>query len=1200
MVLRNSFLSKHTALQSLLWVCLVGCGLFTDDRPPEDEGPLIEGLLIKDEFDPEKFYQFFERPISKEIDYIENKFYDYAKYVKREESNTISKSDLKFFVNKFFQDQAEALNKGIDALFAVNSIFLGTGQEALSISNIEKLFNIMRHGNLHLSAIKQSSQSYKAGQISLEEYRETFRRNLEALSQNITDNLPKIHPDGQAPIGPLVESLINLRKTDGRQSALNDIFLEMGLLKTLVVGGKQETISLAQIHLFMEKIVDLAPPLFDVYYYEELNRRDSLDSLHFIGDKIRDIFNILGDTPRSLPKKNLQNALDKFSANFSKTFFNTGNLFLDVGLLFSGRKDGILSLQDLEKTFHIFYEGLVFYYETVKKADLAHFDEIKLQQFRSWFASKAEHLTRVILNNISTNGNTSLALEMPLINHFAQIYDNVPLEKIQKRVHLLKQLLAGGERAIITTKEVQKLAQKLPHLSGIVFDFLYFKKYTLEKDFEYPRFVIERIRTFLGNIEEQTGTLLYPDELIDILPRNLGRWKSSEIIHIVKSYKTLLLQEEDYNFTYRNTQQAKNMLMIYLTTLTLYEHTYKTMELILNTKTATLSDIENLKETALVWEKKIKNSLNFSLYPERFMMAEFIRETWTELKFTEIGTQKFLRILSSKKMLESTPKDIVYKNELLSVIEKVPVVLSSTIEIIFNLAQENDPNKSFLGILKALREMKKTFRQGNDLEVFFAMNDLDAFRPFFLKFDDRLIDLVKTLLPIIKRKVLLKFNYLPSSGYTEFTFSDFNKLFNILDDILVHVSLVGPTFDLYQDKLDKKTPIKNINGFLNKDPWCPSCRPPRPHRSRKEFSFFTEKEIDTFLEEFLSITLDYKYFRNPKGIHIYDRFYHRQKKGFMEIMFLKKICHILMQGYRRNGQPQDSITESQLNTFLWDFKPLFDYFHAWSENPETFARNVILLADLFQHSSNGNNRMDINETVEFVGLTVSAMNIRKQAVEKLLSVCENLGTATNILIDPSCYKEHFFSIFFEELPFLQYHVPKLYSYISNASREEQYYFLESIEGFSRGPRTDPMTISHFNNLVGAMFNIESTFIRYDINDDNILDEDELEASFPTYKNAIRLISCIPASLEQMAKSAFLYIIKYTQLPQQGWRGKANFFSFHFDGRPRKDEGLLGKVFSFAKIDRKAVVAERINIGYILYYIAISSVDLNNTDSTCNN
>lgn len=98
-------------------------------------------------------------------------------------------------------------------------------------------------------------------------------------------------------------------------------------------------------------------------------------------------------------------------------------------------------------------------------------------------------------------------------------------------------------------------------------------------------------------------------------------------------------------------------------------------------------------------------------------------------------------------------------------------------------------------------------------------------------------------------------------------------------------------------------------------------------------------------------------------------------------------------------------------------------------------------------------------------------------------------------------------------------------------------------------------------LTGSLMNIESTFMRFDVNNDGIIDNKELEEAFKVYRKAIIMVAQMTPKQEKYVHSVFLYMIKYMKIPKP-------MELAHFHYMVRKDD----------------IVAKRLNIGAILYYL----------------
>ena len=121
-----------------------------------------------------------------------------------------------------------------------------------------------------------------------------------------------------------------------------------------------------------------------------------------------------------------------------------------------------------------------------------------------------------------------------------------------------------------------------------------------------------------------------------------------------------------------------------------------------------------------------------------------------------------------------------------------------------------------------------------------------------------------------------------------------------------------------------------------------------------------------------------------------------------------------------------------------------------------------------------------------------------------------------------------------------------------------------IEGFSREYEDPDMPITQrdYGMIIGALLNIESTFIRFDKDEDNVLNREELDQAFLLYRSAIISLAELSGSREKYAKSIFLYLVKNKKVPN-----KVQLLNFHYNPFINKD-----------------IVAKRLNLGAVLYFL----------------
>jgi len=166
------------------------------------------------------------------------------------------------------------------------------------------------------------------------------------------------------------------------------------------------------------------------------------------------------------------------------------------------------------------------------------------------------------------------------------------------------------------------------------------------------------------------------------------------------------------------------------------------------------------------------------------------------------------------------------------------------------------------------------------------------------------------------------------------------------------------------------------------------------------------------------------------------------------------------------------------------------------------------------------------------------MNTASMGQKFYSKTCENVEPNPNnpARFMPKCFRENF-SQFLEESNNdvkLADHLPGLATYLNNDNVDADKY-LQISEGFTRScthfddGRPVPYTEGEMLLLFTGMFAVEQTFARFDVNNNNILDEEEVRASFVVYEEAIK--GLIPVDfLKGRAKDFYLYLMKYKELP----------------------------------------------------------------------
>ena len=303
----------------------------------------------------------------------------------------------------------------------------------------------------------------------------------------------------------------------------------------------------------------------------------------------------------------------------------------------------------------------------------------------------------------------------------------------------------------------------------------------------------------------------------------------------------------------------------------------------------------------------------------------------------------------------------------------------------------------------------------------------------------------------------------------------------------------------------------------------------------------------------------------------------RNQNGFVEASMLKWVCKKLISGWgHKNTAGIGQINIDEFQTFLFDMKPVLEEFKLWSPTPDTFARNVVLLADLFQNKSNGDVEVNYIELTEFAQMLLSATEIKTRMNKSLATVCDPGPVKDDPAFDTECYNKYFFDTILNTLNYKK-NLPYLATYIQNSTPEEINAFLVGVEGFARDLPDPSIPVRNRDNIliIGALLNIESTFIRFDVNRDNVIDYKELQVAFKVYRSAIISLAKLRPDQENYAPSIFYYMASKMLIPPTATIiDNLKFLSFHTCVRI----GVCrNKIIG-------GIEAKRLNIGKLLYYM----------------
>lgn len=543
---------------------------------------------------------------------------------------------------------------------------------------------------------------------------------------------------------------------------------------------------------------------------------------------------------------------------------------------------------------------------------------------------------------------------------------------------------------------------------------------------------------------------------------------------------------------------------------------------------------------------------------QKLNIRNFILDLNTKLGSGKIDEKLIDSLMFLKKILVGGDTQIISSEELKVAITKLPQILGLVFDAYYsageNFKSESEEMRFYLTTVRSLYRLVE-FKQTNFELV--NSDQLVLIAEKVIKNYD--VESFKPSIEALKSKFI-------GGKKDSVTLQDLDVVLNIVHDFFEKIYFNNVTYDdavnnyiLSQKRtvLASEIPFKVLPGYD---------------------MFNNKKRLDQLSASFIDSAANFRYFREKAtGSAVYDGQILRSKSGLIEVNIAKWLSWKLLKAYGHlDAKGEMQLKAEEFAKFLLDAKPILVELKLWSPNFKTFSRNAMLLADLFQQQSNGDQRINLNEATEYIGMLLTAVEISGKFSQELSRLCDTGINVEDPLFDKNCFNENFYETILNKLNFKK-SLPRLARYYNNSSKKETMDYILGVEGFARDNNSLGVPVNRRDNtlILGAMINIESTFIRFDMNQDNIIDYNELSSAFLTYKASIIELAGLKGDQEKYAKGIFLYMVSKMAIPKTGtWITDAEFGIF--DSCVQNDwcrDNFMDKI-----------EAKRLNIGKLLYYM----------------
>lgn len=300
------------------------------------------------------------------------------------------------------------------------------------------------------------------------------------------------------------------------------------------------------------------------------------------------------------------------------------------------------------------------------------------------------------------------------------------------------------------------------------------------------------------------------------------------------------------------------------------------------------------------------------------------------------------------------------------------------------------------------------------------------------------------------------------------------------------------------------------------------------------------------LADFCRIVNTYRYIKGNTDFSNYGREYKRNANGVAEIASFEYLIKTAF-GYYGSSL---SMGDEQLREIMKKFEnELIDMDIILPRRARNTAETIALLGSLFQYQSDDNKVLDVDEATEFAVSLTAAMKAKTELYkfyEAKKCTMDEFGR-----IEPDCFRDNFYEGICTK--YRQY-FPLLFQYLSadgakgcdqNFNSEHNItYFNTSAKAartchFYEDDKAEIFySESDIMSILLEMMHVETTIARWDLNNNNLMDPDEVMNAYSIYKPAIQgMLPKLPSVLdtpkirETLAKQVFLYLVKFEEVPQ---------------------------------------------------------------------
>ncbi len=1094
------------ALTFILFLLLLqSCGYVNDSKNQEDSLYNPDSFKASCSYDASALSDIFVRNIESDIVCLKSAIYQFVNYVELDDSKKLTRDSLARFADKFYNISQQDSKEALSLVLTIGNFFWDDSKDSISITNIDRLANFL---------------------ISLNRFGTHLTTTLPLLENNYLQKKESITKEAYLFIKSIDDSIsLSTSKNQGIDLVL--LFSELETImtitpqtqrmlftfKNLLVGGKKTFLTIKEVENTLPRLslmISLAFDLFEIK--KDLLPREiksnKIALLNFHHKKIDELVSIL-HRPHS-PNQKLLEKLTILETLESFNYFSTQNKekwfyhLWEIKKILTNSSEDFISLADLD--IIVYYAHLAL---ELKSIDIASLPLSDVKNKNITIDRLNEFVARVlaIRHPKTPIPRTNL---LPLIQHIKDLFN---LTSNLETLVPLKKILVGGDNNYITNQEMLNIVKKSP----AIFSFYIKVMDAINNDFYIHEQSSSSTHQFLDII-----LLFIKNHLHN--PQNISI-NRSELLEIEKAFESFNAGKQS-NFAdtlWQLNELLSNGKSSEITTNsieTLIEHAHFSLDVkelssafIDITKTSSnelfkaRGEFQNLIKN---FNNKVKASKFFSIFQSIDIMRlqRLIQDVIPTTFFSNSFTQTNINFLKPIRMLfTGTKEDIVTKKELSRILDILPATFDIYCDFKIYQTSDKKTEETEKFVLKKTQEIQSLFYPHKLDTLIFTLEDiqliLDKLQINFIIFDHK-----QTI------KIFKDIFFDAKSQSEDIYFNDILSLVKITSEQtkqLIFNRLVATTFSSKIFSKEKIQSFSEIELLLNS--------------SHSTLNIFSKDELIRQQELFCDIITSEHFFINHKTGARYAHNYSRSLDG---INFLSIADFLTKKAIKYFGE-KSTLSLEKLLHLLNSITPLLEYADISNDEIDRLAKNIIYSADIFSSTGNGDGLLDKKELRSFFTFAYSINIFSKKMQHSIDMNCPVTKEGEDYVIAKDCLFQNYSLLITRDD--LDIGLINLQQALQNQTLKNEQQYFDGIWNFSAlSPDANYMFTKDLLTFFGVITNIETFFIRFDINQDDYIDDDELEGIHNLLKPMIISIGKLEKNQYKHSKSILKYLIVKKKIP----------------------------------------------------------------------